>query len=249
MTHDLSKSPVFLVLGGSGGIGQVLCRRLAAQGARLVVAGRNEGTVVSLAREFDAGHAVVEAADIDQVDRLVKTVLQEEGRLDGIALLVGSILLSPAHRTTEDQWRDVIDANLTPAFAVARAAGKHLKQPASVVLVSSAAARLGLANHEAIAAAKAGIEGLARSAAATYAGRGLRFNVVAPGLVDTPLAAPLLANSASAEASRAMHPLGRLGRPEDVASAVAWLLEPANDWVTGQVLGVDGGLATTRSRG
>ena len=116
------------------------------------------------------------------------------------------------------------------------------------MLVSSAAVMAGLANHDAIAAAKAGVIGLLRSAAATYAPRGLRVNAVAPGLVETSLTEQLTASDASRAASEAMHALGRLGRPEDVAAAVAFLLDPANDWITGQVLGVDGGLSSVRPR-
>ncbi len=116
------------------------------------------------------------------------------------------------------------------------------------MLVSSAAARVGLANHEAIAAAKAGIEGLVRSAAATYGPAGLRVNAVAPGLTRTPLTERITSNDAAAEASRAMHVLGRLGEPQDVASAIAWLLDPDQSWVTGQVIGVDGGLGAVRAQ-
>jgi 3-oxoacyl-[acyl-carrier protein] reductase len=118
----------------------------------------------------------------------------------------------------------------------------------SIVLSSSAAARVGLANHEAIAAAKAGVIGLMLSAAASYAPRGIRVNCVAPGLVRTPLTARTTANEASLAASTGMHALGRIGEPEDVAAAIAWLLDPAQGWVTGQVIGVDGGLATVRPR-
>ncbi|MEP7216365.1 MAG: SDR family oxidoreductase, partial [Anaerolineaceae bacterium] len=118
----------------------------------------------------------------------------------------------------------------------------------SIVLMSSAAARIGIANHEAIAAAKAGVAGLALSAAATYAPRGVRINVVAPGLVRTPLSARIVDNAASLKVSESMHALGRIGEADDVASLIEYLLAPAQRWVTGQVFGVDGGLGTLRTR-
>ena len=119
----------------------------------------------------------------------------------------------------------------------------------SIVLMSSVAGRYGLPNHEAVAAAKAGIEGLVRAAAATYAPRGIRVNAVAPGLVRTPLAGRLVATEQAVEASAAMHPLGRIGEPEDLTDALAFLLDPARSaWVTGQTLSVDGGFATVRPR-
>jgi 3-oxoacyl-[acyl-carrier protein] reductase len=117
-----------------------------------------------------------------------------------------------------------------------------------VVLVSSAAAMEGLANHEAIAAAKAGIIGLTLSAAATYAPMNLRVNAVAPGLTETPLTAALTGNETSRKFSEAMHALGRLGKPEDVARAIVFLLDPENSWITGQVLAVDGGLSRVRPK-
>ena len=117
-----------------------------------------------------------------------------------------------------------------------------------MVLVSSVAARLGLTNHEAIAAAKAGVSGLVLAAAASYAARGIRVNAVAPGLVRTPLTARLTQNEATLKASVAMHPLGRIGEPADIASAIEWLLNPAQGWVTGQVLSVDGGMGAVRPR-
>ena len=112
----------------------------------------------------------------------------------------------------------------------------------SVVLMSSAAASIGLANHEAIAACKAGVEGLVRSAAMTYAAKQIRVNAIAPGLVQTALTERIWSNPRSAEVSMAMHPLGRFGTPEDVARAVLWLASPLQSWVTGQTIGVDGGL-------
>jgi NAD(P)-dependent dehydrogenase (short-subunit alcohol dehydrogenase family) len=119
----------------------------------------------------------------------------------------------------------------------------------SVVLMSSAAARIGLANHEAIAAAKAGIIGLTLSAAATYAAQGIRVNAVAPGLIDTPMTKRITSNETSLSASVAMHPLGRIGTPDEVAATIEWLLRPESSWITGQVIGVDGGLGVLKTRG
>jgi NAD(P)-dependent dehydrogenase (short-subunit alcohol dehydrogenase family) len=117
----------------------------------------------------------------------------------------------------------------------------------SIVLMSSAAAGIGLPNHEAIAACKAGIEGLARSAAATYAAKQIRVNAVAPGLVQTPMTERVWNHPRSAEISLAMHPMGRFGQPEDIARAVCWLLDPSQSWITGQTIGVDGGLGRLKS--
>ena len=118
----------------------------------------------------------------------------------------------------------------------------------SVVLVSSAAARIGMPNHEAIAAAKAGIEGLTVSAAASYAGRGIRFNAVAPGLTKSQMTRHIWQNKTSAEASVRMHALGRLGEPDDVAAMIHCLLSNETNWITGQVFGVDGGLSSVLGR-
>lgn len=122
-----------------------------------------------------------------------------------------------------------------------------MKEGGSIVLFASAAACTGLPNHEAIAAAKGGVIGLTRSAAATYASRNIRVNAVAPGLVQTPLTERIWGHEKAAEASKALHPLGRLGTPGDIASFVRWLLAEENDWITGQVFGIDGGLAAARS--
>ena len=118
----------------------------------------------------------------------------------------------------------------------------------SIVLMASAVAQRGMINHEAIAAAKAGVVGLALSAAATYARYNIRVNCVAPGLTRTPLTASLTQNELTLKASAALHPLGRIGEPDEVASAIRWFLSPEQSWVTGQVLAVDGGLSSLQSR-
>jgi NAD(P)-dependent dehydrogenase (short-subunit alcohol dehydrogenase family) len=242
------RATAYVILGGTGGIGSSLARLLAARGSRLTLAARGGERLEALAREIGADFRTLDATDPEQVEACTREALERYGGLDGIANCVGSILLKPAHVTTPKEWEDTLSLNLGSAFAAVRAAARVMRDGGSVVLVSSAAARTGLPNHEAIAAAKAGIIGLARSAAATYAGRNLRFNAVAPGLVETPLTAKITGSEIAREASRSMHPLGRLGRPEDVASIMAWLLGSEGDWVTGQVFGVDGGLGTVRAR-
>ncbi|MBK8975958.1 MAG: SDR family oxidoreductase [Planctomycetes bacterium] len=245
-----SASPaVFVLFGASGGIGAATARALRGAGQLPVLAGRDADRLRALGDELDCPVRACDATDWDGAAQCLADVHQEHGRLDGVANLIGSLVLKPAHRTTREELDEVLRVNLGSAFAVLRAAATTMRSGGSVVLMSSAAARLGLPNHEAIAAAKAGVQGLALAAAASYASRGLRVNCVAPGLVDTPLAAPVVAAPAARKASEAMHPLGRLGRPDHVAAAIAWLLDPAQDWVTGQVLGVDGGLATVRGRG
>ena len=240
---------VHLVLGASGGIGQAVAHELASRGDRLVLAGRDAERLEELAGPLGADAEPVDAREPEAVKEVAVGALKRHGRLDGIVNCVGSLLLKPAHRTSVEEWDDTLATNLRSAFATVSAAATTMrKQGGSVVLMSSAAARLGMANHEAIAAAKAGVMGLTLSAAATYAAYGIRVNAVAPGLVRTPLTASLTRNEAQAKASEAMHPLGRLGTPEDVARAIVWLLDPHQSWLTGQVIGVDGGLATVRSR-
>ncbi|GIU78348.1 MAG: short-chain dehydrogenase [Bryobacteraceae bacterium] len=240
---------VTLVLGATSGIGGALARRIRAAGGAVIPAGRNREKLAAIAAELGEAGIEFDAASFDSVESAVQQAVSRYGRLDGVAVCSGSLLLKPAHLTTEAEYRATMAASIDAAFAAVRAAAKAMMNTGgSMVLVSSAAARIGLANHEAIAAAKGAIIGLALSAAASYAARGIRVNCVAPGLTETPLTARITGNETSRKASEAMHALGRIGRPEDVASAMAWLLDPENSWVTGQVIGVDGGLANVRPR-
>ena len=249
-----SDSPVYVLIGATGGIGSAVAHRLADADAQLVLGARTESDVRALADETGGDAVPLDATSFEEVQHIVQHAIDTYGRLDGIANFVGSILLKPAHLTSVDEYREQVRLNLDTAFNTVKAAGRPMmRNGGSIVLMTSAVARTGLKNHEAIAAAKGGVTGLMRAAAATYANRGVRVNAVAPGLVGgegefkSKMSASILSSDAGRKQSEQMHPMGRVGTPEDVAPAVTWLLDPKTVWVTGQVIGVDGGLGTVRT--
>jgi NAD(P)-dependent dehydrogenase (short-subunit alcohol dehydrogenase family) len=242
--------PNVLILGATGGIGSALARQLATLGYGLSLAARGGGRLDTLATELKAHSGPVDATKSASVEACVAMAFEQLGSLHGVVNCVGSLLLKPAHITTDEEWSGVLAANLNSSFYVLRsAAGRMMRTGGgSIVLLASAVAQRGMINHEAIAAAKAGVVGLAQSAAATYARYNLRVNCVAPGLTRTPLTESLTRHEASLKASAALHPLGRIGEPEEVASAIRWFLDPQQSWVTGQVIAVDGGLGSVQAR-
>jgi len=249
VTTDADAPPAYLIVGASGGIGSTLCRRLVGDGAKVWMVGRDETKLKQLAEELGQPCSVCDAADWDKLDTIVDEAIERWGGLQGAANLAGSILLKPAHLTSKAELQDVLNQNVMTAFGVVRSVAPKLKKTGggSIVLMSSAGASIGLMSHEAIASAKAGVAGLARAASATYGAGGVRVNSVAPGLVQTELTARVWKNERSAESSRSMHPVGRLGRPEDIASLIQWLLSPEQSWITAQDIAVDGGLSGLKS--
>jgi len=235
-----------LLFGASGGIATALSQYLAQSEWSLTLATRSPETLSAPA----SAHRVVEADGTTEsgVREAFDQAEAAFGVPDGVVNCIGNVVLKPLHQTTAVGFSDVMRLHLFSSYLIARESAKRMKQGGSVAFVSSVAATTGLANHELIAMAKAGIEGLVRSASTTYATRNLRFNAVAPGLTETP-ATQSLCQGPARKVSESMHPLGRIGTPQDIASALAWLVDPANNWVTGQVLHVDGGMGALRGRG
>jgi 3-oxoacyl-[acyl-carrier protein] reductase len=231
------------ILGASGTIGAAIAHRLTNAGGQVLLLGRNPEKLEPLASELHQPWAAFDPRDSSSLESALAQLASEHGPLRGLVNCIGSVLLKPAHITSDTEFREIVETNLFTAFSTVRAAAKLMREAGgSVVLFASAAAEIGIQNHEAIAAAKAGVIGLARSAAATYAPMNIRVNVVSPGLIRTEMTRRIWDNPAAAAASKEMHALGRFGEPDQIASLVEWLLNPANDFITGQVIGMDGGL-------
>ncbi len=236
---------ISLITGASGGIGRALARQLHGQGHRVVAVGRD------LDRLANVPAAVRIAADTSTPEgaALAVAVCQEAlgAAPTQLAHCVGSTLIAPLHRTRLEAYREVMRVNLDSAVFMLQAWITALQGgPGAAVFASSVVARIGVANHEAIAAAKGGVEALVRSAAATYAAQGLRINAVAPGMTETPMTAGMLKMPAMREGAARQYPMGGVQTADQVADVMAWLLGDGAARLTGQVIAVDGGFTTVR---
>lgn len=203
-------------------------------------------SIFTISRKDDCNHSVEDISSFEQVENAMQAATEHLGEINGVVNFCGSIFLKPAHLTSFDNYIQTINSSLTTSFAITRATAKFIKNNCSVVFIGSAAAKIGLANHEAIAAAKGGVIALAKSASATYASRGLRFNVINPGLVDTKLTSKIIQNQESLKYSLSMHAYERPGCVQDISSMVMFLLKPENNWITGSTFDIDGGLANIK---
>ncbi len=244
---DAAGRPMAIVTGATGAIGSETARRLAAAGWQVALIARDEARVADLAGRLrpDAAGFVAEATDPAAVNDAFAAAVRRFGSPTALVHAVGCTVLKPAHALTDAEIDQVLDVNLRSAFFALRAFVRLVPRDrsGSIVLFSSAAARIGLLNHEAIAAAKGGIDGLVTAAAATYAARAIRVNAIAPGLVRSNLTRRLVDNEATLRVSTAMHPLGRVGDAQDVAALAAFLVSPDAGWITGQHIAADGGLS------
>jgi len=189
-----------VIVGATGGIGQSVCKQLAEAGGEAFLIGRSADKLTELSNTYGWGHAVADGTDWDQLDGVVSSAEGLLGEINVAINLAGSVMLKPIHLTSREEWDATLLANLTTAAGLIKScAPRMFSNGGSIVLISSAAASIGLSNHEAIAACKAGIEGMVRSAAMTYAAQQIRVNAVAPGLVKTPLTQRIWGNAKFAE--------------------------------------------------
>ena len=236
-----------LITGARGGVGRALVARLRAAGHPVAAVGRDRSALLDLAAD---AHIAADTTTPEGAAAAIVACREQLGATPTrLAHCVGSTLVAPLHRSPAAQLREVLRVNLDSALFMLQAwveAMRSAEQPGAAVLVSSVVARIGVANHEAIAAAKGGIEALARSAAATYAPLGLRINAVAPGMTDTPMTAGMLRLPAMREGAGRQYPLGGVQTADQVADVMAWLLSEQAARITGQVIAVDGGFSVVR---
>ncbi|WP_339648160.1 SDR family oxidoreductase [uncultured Salegentibacter sp.] len=222
-----------LLIGGSTGIGLEIANQLVKEN-NVIVASRNKGELNDDIKhlEFDVLKDNIEDLDLPE-------------KIHGLVYCPGSINLKPFKMLKHKDFEEEMNLNFLSLIKVVQGVMPKLKEAenASLVFFSTVAVKVGMPFHTSAAAAKGAIEGFAKSLAAEYA-PSLRVNVIAPSLTDTPLAEKLLSNDSKKEKMSERHPLKRVGNAKDIANAATFLLSDENSWITGQIIGVDGGLST-----
>jgi NAD(P)-dependent dehydrogenase (short-subunit alcohol dehydrogenase family) len=232
-------SKKYLIIGGSSGIGKAIVNKLHEQGHQ-VFASYNKNEQHTAANGPSYFHLDV-TADLSGLGQI-------EGPIDGLVYSPGTINLKPFSRISPEQFTLDFDLQVTGAIKVIQTMLPQLKaaESASIVLFSTVAVQNGFNFHSQVAASKGAIEGLTRSLAAEFAPK-IRVNAIAPSLTDTPLASKLLSTEEKRKANAQRHPLKRIGQPENIAEMASFLLTEKSAWITGQILGVDGGMSSIKS--
>lgn len=243
MTDESLAGRVALVTGGTRGIGLATVRALAAAGATVVLTGRDEARAKEAASAAGAAAGLaLDVTDAKAVSSLVRGVAKEHGRLDIVVANAGIMEDALLGMIREELVDTTLSTNVAGTLHTVQAAARAMmrKKTGSIVVLASIVGEYGSAGQTVYAASKAAVANIARSAAKELGRSGIRVNAVAPGVIETDLTAGLSDGAKAENAGKT--PLGRLGRAEDVANAIRFLVSDEASFITGQVLGVDGGL-------
>lgn len=228
----------YVIIGGSSGIGLELVKLLSHSGANVLVFSRTQEQLANLP------NVKAIALDILKEEIPVKELPEV---IHGVAYCPGSIVLKPFRSLKTEQFLEDFNINVLGAINALKSTFKGLKKSTkgSVVLFSTVAVQQGMPFHASVATAKGAVEGLTRSLAAEWAPK-IRVNCIAPSLTDTPMAGRLLATPEKKEASGQRHPLKRVGEANEIAELASFLLSQKSSWITGQIIGIDGGMSSVR---
>ena len=232
-------SDKYLILGATGSIGSSLAQQLNDADHEAHLVSRNEGELKSISEKLGFNYTVADVLEDGFIDQIKSDIADD--RIKGLAYCIGSIDLKPIKRVTESDMNQCMKLNLYSAIEAIQGFQDELKKNnGSIVLFSSVAAQKGFTNHTIIASAKAAIEGLTVTLAAELA-PSIRVNCIAPSLTDSKISQPMLKSEVVAEALAKAHPLKRIGKGSDSAGLAKFLLSDESSWLTGQIIGVDGG--------
>jgi gluconate 5-dehydrogenase len=245
---------VALLPGGAGGIGSALARGLAEYGADVVIAGRSleraQATADSLLETGRKALALqVDVTDQESVNAMVKQTVDRFGRVDILINLPGTNVEAPAQDFPLDQWKKVMDLNVTGTFLPCQAAGRVMieQRSGSIINISSVRGQLAIRRgYAAYTPSKAAVNNLTRQLATEWAQYGIRVNAIAPTFIETPLVAHMLADQNFRKSLTDRIPLGRVGVPSDIVGATIFFASPASSFVTGHIMLVDGGVTATQ---
>jgi NAD(P)-dependent dehydrogenase (short-subunit alcohol dehydrogenase family) len=232
----------YLIFGATGSVGSNLAMQLSAANKEIHLIGRNEAELEKLSAELGCDYAVLDILSDDIYESLKNKF--DDIDLAGIAYCIGSIDLKPLVKTNKEDFQKCLQLNFFPIVEVIKAFQNNLKKnKGSIVLFSTVAVKRGFANHSIIASVKGAIEGLTVSLAAEFA-PDIKVNCIAPSLTNSKIAEPILKNKIVAEGIAKAHPLKRIGEGKDTAAMAKFLLTEESSWITGQIIGVDGGRST-----
>tara|TARA_B100000963_G_scaffold360567_1_gene391916 strand:+ start:2231 stop:2956 length:726 start_codon:yes stop_codon:yes gene_type:complete len=228
-----------LILGATGSIGSSLAKKIVDEGGEVHLVGRDKSNLTDLANELGSTFTVCDVLEENFSDRIFNDLADTP--INGLAYCVGSIDLKPIRMTKKSDYMQSFNLNLISAVEIIRRSSDNLKQnKGSIVLFSTVAVKRGFTNHSIVASAKGAVEGLTVSLAAELAPN-IRVNCIAPSLTKSKISNFILKNEKMADSIAKMHPLKRLGEGSDSSSVANFLLSDKSSWITGQILGVDGG--------
>ena len=228
-----------VIIGATGSIGSSLARSLVESGDQVHLAGRDEASLSELANELNSTYTTCDVLEENFSDKIINDLKDEQ--INGLAYCVGSIDLKPLKLTKKSDFMQSFNLNLVSATEAIKSLADNLKSnKGSIVLFSTVAVKQGFPNHAIVSSAKGAIEGLTLALAAEYAPN-IRVNCIAPSLTNSKISNFLLKNAKMAESIAKMHPLKRIGNGNDSSSMAKFLLNEESSWITGQIIGVDGG--------